>query len=383
MSAAFLNRRKWLLGMGAVPVCAWAGAGAPPKKDRVDIAMDRGAGFIQKMQEANGAFNDPKARESARNGYAMTALGLLALASIGHQPSDPGKIGTSMGRALDFILRDDPQRINLRGIFKGLDYFGSDGSRMYGHGITTLCLTEMMGMTTSKRQELKIRSVAQKAIALIMLSQAVQKSNPKYRGGWRYTPLSQDSDLSISVWQLMALRSAKNAGLAMKMTLGDNLLTGKAAIEEAVRYLKRSYFSPRDGRGMPVNMRSGCGYLPGQPPEFATAAAGLLSLQVCGEYESPEVKGSAAWLSRQEVSTRLQWFYYGMYYYAQGMQKREPVVADKAKQVTEDVLLKLQRADGSWDGHDGMERSAGRIYCTALAMLSLSVKYHYLPIYQH
>jgi hypothetical protein len=30
-----------------------------------------------------------------------------------------------------------------------------------------------------------------------------------------------------------------------------------------------------------------------------------------------------------------------------------------------------------------MERSAGRIYCTALAMLSLSVKYHYLPIYQH
>ena len=71
-----------------------------------------------------------------------------------------------------------------------------------------------------------------------------------------------------------------------------------------------------------------------------------------------------------------------MYYYAQGMQKREPAVADKAKQVTEDVLLKLQRADGSWDGH-GMESTAGRIYCTALAMLSLSVKYHYLPIYQH
>jgi len=366
MSAAFLNRRQWLLGMGTVPVCTWAGAGAPPKKDRVDIAMDRGAGFIQKMQEANGAFNDPKARESARNGYAMTALGLLSLASIGHQPSDPGKIGSSMGRALDFILRNDPRR----GEF---EYFGSDGSRMYGHGITTLCLTEMMGMAVSKRQEARIRSVAQKSVTLIMRSQRVRKSNPKYRGGWRYTPDAHDSDLSISVWQLMALRSAKNAGLGV----------GKEAIEEAVRYLKRSYFSPRDGRGMPVNMRSGCGYLPGQPPEFSTAAAGLLSLQVCGEYESPEVKGSAAWLSRQEISTRLQWFYYGIYYYAQGMQKREPVVADKAKQVTEDVLLKLQRADGSWDGHDGMERSAGRIYCTALAMLSLSVKYHYLPIYQH
>ena len=84
---------------------------------------------------------------------------------------------------------------------------------MYGHGITTLCLTEMMGMAVSKRQEARIRSVAQKAVTLIMRSQRVRKSNPKYRGGWRYTPDAHDSDLSISVWQLMALRSAKNAGL--------------------------------------------------------------------------------------------------------------------------------------------------------------------------
>ena len=45
---------------------------------------------------------------------------------------------------------------------------------------------------------------------------------------------------------VLTLRSAKNARLEV----------GKEAIEEAVRYLKRSYFSPRDGRGMPVNMRA-------------------------------------------------------------------------------------------------------------------------------
>ena len=28
-----------------------------------------------------------------------------------------------------------------------------------------------------------------------------------------YTPDSRDSDLSVTIWQLMALRSAKNAGL--------------------------------------------------------------------------------------------------------------------------------------------------------------------------
>ena len=29
-----------------------------------------------------------------------------------------------------------------------------------------------------------------------------------------------------------------------------------------------------------------------------------------------------------------------------------------------------------------MERGAGKVYSTALAILSLSVKYHFLPIYQ-
>jgi hypothetical protein len=35
----------------------------------------------------------------------------------------------------------------------------------------------------------------------------------------------------------------------------------------------------------------------------------------------------------------------------------------------------------SFPSHD-TERGTGRVYCTSLAVLSLSVKYHYLPIYQ-
>ena len=44
-------------------------------------------------------------------------------------------------------------------------------------------------------------------------------------------------------------------------------------------------------------------------------------------------------------------------------------------------MLNIQKANGAWDGAGG-EKSAGQIYCTALAILSLSVKYHFLPIYQ-
>ena len=135
-------------------------AGAAPKKDRVEIAVDRAASFLIKMQEPDGSFNDPSSRQSAQNGYAMTALGVLALAAIGHQPTDPGKVGFALNRALNFILRRDPRRGKL-------EYFGSDGSRMYGHGITTLCLTEMIGMVEGE-QAARLREVAAKAINLIL-----------------------------------------------------------------------------------------------------------------------------------------------------------------------------------------------------------------------
>ena len=44
------------------------------------------------------------------------------------------------------------------------------------------------------------------------------------------------------------------------------------------------------------------------------------------------------------------------------------------------MLLPLQEANGCWKLVSDMERN--KVYCTALALLSLSVKYHYLPIYQ-
>ena len=46
------------------------------------------------------------------------------------------------------------------------------------------------------------------------------------------------------------------------------------------------------------------------------------------------------------------------------------------------LLLDAQRGNGSWLARGGEERNVGAVYSTALAILSLSVRYHYLPIYQ-
>jgi len=341
-----MTRRKLFGVMAGLPFLSVAQA-ANTKSGPVDKAMERGADFLFTSQQPNGALSRARAD-------AMTALGIMALASMGHQPTDPGKYGQALRKALGFILRERPPRIFNDD--PNLVYFGTSNG-MYEHGITALCLTEMLGMGVGKKQETRLREVCRKALNLILWSQSRAKSSPKYRGGWRYSPISHDSDLSITAWQLLALRSGKGAGMDVP----------KDAIDAAVRYLKRSY-SSQGGK-------KGCAYVPGSSPSLAMAAAGLLSLQICGEYDSPEANGSAEWLSKQNAIGGH--FYYSTYYYSQAMQKRGGNVATKAREVVEKSLLEKPKENGSWNGRHGP------IYCTAMAMLSLSVKYHYLPIYQH
>ncbi len=319
-------------------------------------------------QEPEGAFYDREqgaGREADRHETALTSLAILAFAAVGHQPADKTPEGAGLRRAIDFVLRADRQEPD--------GYYGKqDVGRMYGHGITTLALTELLGMGVNKAQDRLIRERGRKAVELILRAQRAHKRETKFEGGWRYEPDSADSDLSVTVWQLMALRSAKNAGLDVP----------KGAIDAAVGYLKRSYELAPGRKAQGAANLGGCAYQPGGKPEFAMVAAGLLALAVCGQYESPEAHGSANWLRENRPDPGNRWFYYGTYYYAQGMFQRGGEFAEEARRLVQDTLLPLQEADGSWLGSQGQEHSIGRVYGTSLAVLSLAVKYHYLPIYQ-
>lgn len=331
--------------------------GNPFEKDQVDKDIEKAIKFIISKQKDDGSIYD------RGNHTTMTSLALMAMAAVGHQPVNPNAEGKAMQKALDFVLQEERQ--------SETGYFGAkDGSRMYGHGITTLTLSEMLGMGLDEKQDQKIRKSTQKAIDLILRSQKVPKS-PSHQGGWRYSPDSRDADLSATIWQLMSLRSAKNAGLNVP----------SAAIEDAIGYLERSYWSNLDSKGEPVNKKSGFSYQPGGHPEYTTTAAGLLAMQVCGQYESPFVKGAADWLLENGPNTSRKFFYYGTYYYSQAMYQRGGEHSKEARKTVEGILKKLQRENGSWQG-SGSEGSAGEIYSTTMAVLALAVKYHYLPIYQ-
>ena len=336
-----------------------AGIEAIYADDEVDAAVDRAVAALIKRQDAEGRIRD------GGHETTMTALSVMALASVGIQPTDATPEGRAMTKALAFCLRDD--RVN------SLGYFGRiDGSRMYGHGIITLMLTEMLGMGVSDEQDRLIHDRTQNAIDVILSAQQVKKRSDRYRGGWRYEPTSSDADLSVSVWQVMALRSAKNDGLKVPA----------AAIEEAVEYLRRSYAS-RVVNGVPQRPVDGFTYEPqGGRAKFTMTAAGLLAMQVCGEYDSPLVAGASDWLLAHPPRWRDSYCCYGTYYFAQGMYQRGGKYAEAGDRIVRKLLLDEQQPSGMWRAENGSERGHGQVYATTLSLLSLSVKYHYLPIYQ-
>jgi len=364
-----------LASSGAPQATAADTPGAEPANqlDEHQRMVNRAVAYLLKQQRGDGSIND----KGNRNATAMTAMSLLAMAAVGHTPADETPEGKAMLKALEFVLRDDRQ--------DKYGYFGGkDGSRMYGHGITALMLSELYGMTGNEEIDEEIHRKLAKAVELIVRAQRVRKSRG-HEGGWRYEPNSNDSDLSLTVWQLMTLRSAKNAGFDVP----------KSSIDAAVEYLKRSYHSRRDREGIATNLNSGFTYQAGRNDvRFTPTSMGMLAMQVCGEYEAEEVKGSANWLQDRPPKWGERFFFYGLYYYSQGMyqfgeglkqegdKEEGQQVMDAAFDRVMDLLKDRQRGDGSWQSGDSSERSAGNVYCTSMAILSLSVKYHYLPIYQ-
>jgi len=105
-------------------------------------------------------------------------------------------------------------------------------------------------------------------------------------------------------------------------------------------------------------------------------------VQVCGEYESPFVIGAADWLLEHPPKWNEHFCSYGTYYYAQGMYQRGGDHAQTARQLVQEMLLAQQAENGSWTAQNNAEKGHGSVYATTMAVLSLSVKYHYLPIYQ-
>ncbi|HYG73886.1 MAG TPA: prenyltransferase/squalene oxidase repeat-containing protein [Planctomycetota bacterium] len=308
-----------------------------------DAAIEKAVNFLISTQNKDGSFGE-------KHKNALTGLTVMALMAAGHTPDSPQN-GPKIRNALNFILSQ----------MRNDGYLGhSDHSRMYGHGICTLMLTEAAGMTRDDALEKRLIDACRRAVELILKAQAVKKQG-HHNGGWRYEPNSGDSDLSLTGWQTMSLRSAKNIGIDVPGT----------AITAATNYIRAmardGEFSYEGGGGQPT-----------------LRGIGLLALPVCGVYDAPELAKATANMLKDPPKWQGPWFYYRLYYSTMGMYQMGDEAWNRFHPIVDDVLLKQQKPDGSWPDPPGNneQEAGGAIYSTSMAILVLAVHYHLLPIYQ-
>jgi squalene cyclase len=336
-------------------VCLWAWVGGPIaarggdeiSNAAIDSAILRGLEYLSSVQQPSGAWETDSFGEST----ASTSLAVMAFLAAGHVPSE-GPYGQQITRGIRWVL--DHQEDN------GMIVHRKSHGPMYSHGISTLMLAEVIGMVEAK-DEPKVRRALERAVALILKSQAVSKHS-RHAGGWRYQVDSKDSDLSVSGWQVLALRAAKNCGCDVPAE----------AIDDAIAYVKLC--AARDHRGF--------GYQPGNGATPTLSGVGILALEVCGDHHSPEALGAAEYLLERPLRPGSNYFYYGVYYTNVGMFKVGGKYAEATREHTADMLVRFQQPDGSWLSEHSTERRVGPIYSTGLALLALAVDYRYLPIYQ-
>ncbi len=232
---------------------------------------------------------------------------------------------------------------------------------MYGHGITTLMLAEALGMIIDEEREEAVRAALERAVAVTVAAARVPKS-AQHRGGWRYQPRDQGSDLSLSGWQLMSLHACAQVGIDVP----------EAVIADAVAYARR--LTSPDGR---VGYES-----PGQDHPGLRGAA-LLSFAVGGQQDAPEVARIADRILRQPIAWQGSWFFYRAYYDAVGLSRAVPAQWSAYAATLEGVLIDHQSEDGSWPTPPGdNEGNHGVVYRTAMATLALAVGKQVLPAYQ-
>jgi hypothetical protein len=287
--------------------------------------------------------------------FGATAMALLPFLGVGQTHLD-GEYKETIRRGIEFLVKNGEQRNNT------LSFFEPQG-QMYSHGLATIVLTEAYGMS----QDPDLAEPAQQAINFIAYAQ------DPVGGGWRYVP-QQPGDTSVVGWQIMALKSAHMAGLHVD----DRTIRGATKFLDSVAGESGSLY----GYMRPITLDQRWDYK-------ATSAIGLLCRMYLGwDRGHPGIGRGTEWFESMGPSDGRRVDMYYNYYATQVMfhygDQRWIAWNERMREFLVSQQDKSEGAErGSWFFPDGDLGAAagGRLYCTAMAAMTLEVYYRYMPIY--
>jgi hypothetical protein len=343
-------------------------------------AVDKALEWLAYHQEADGHW-DSKKYDGGKADYwkvpqcdtAVTALSTLAFLGAGHSE----KVGTykdNVKRAVAWLK--SKQQPDGR-VFDTADNCGFDHNLSLGYSIAmaTMALSEAAGMANVPETKL----AASKAVQYCVETHAV--GNGSETGAWRYEP-KMEADISVTGWFVMALKSAKVAGIHVP----------PSAFEGAIKFIDQMEIKnagPDTGYG-PASRYE---YQKGVGTNHRRCAIGNLCRQFMG-WKKEDLQSSVElfvkdggipeWTDKgdKQHDNKLDmyyWYYGTLCVFQQG--------GDLWKSWNEGLkgaLVPNQRKggdeNGSWDPLGTYSECWGRVGSTALGALCLEVYYRYLQL---
>jgi outer membrane biosynthesis protein TonB len=386
-----------------------------------EAAIERGLLWLARHQAANGAWLfehphciDPFGRPSQQclcrtKGYieghtkASTSIALLPFLGAGNTHLDgPYKEVVYRGleqlkTILDIELKElHPDNPNFVSTFSG---------DLYGYGLTTLVMAEAFGMTGDPDLERYVNALT------VFLA---RHQHPL--GGWRYE-LGQPGDITVTGWQVVALKSSQLAGAAVHSDIfrqADKFLDSLTPPAPLSRPGRTQVVANKVG-GMnrdPTRYHYLASFANSttREPGECTSAVGLLCRLYTGwSSNDPRLLKGVNQLLKSNTHPAL--LLYRNFYLAQILLHIDHPAWEQWNRRNRDYLVRMQVTEttrmnqrnpafgsppceiGSWylTNPNGTTKNAirdrhlapaGRLAHTALAILTLEVYYRLLPIYK-
>jgi hypothetical protein len=291
-----------------------------------------------------------------------TGLALLAFLGAGHTHRH-GRFRSSVRKAIWAIK----SRQTADGCFGKKS---KDGRWIYNHAIACYAMAEAYCMAG---RLFVLKTVTQKGIDFL-----VQCQNPG--SGWRYGIRPGVSDSSVTAWAVLALKTAKIAGLQVPKSAFDGAMNWFDKMLDR-DYFRTGYMNRGDSGGRPGWAISKFQHLP------ANTAAGVFArILIHGEKarNGLEVRGGANLIKLKlpswdvlRGSIDMHYWFFGTY----AMLFLRDTYWNPWTEALRTALIPSQRRDGcgngSWDPVGVCGRQAGRVYATAINCMSLEFHYRY------